>query len=165
MKTSLPTQRLFNADDEPPVLIVVDMQLEFKASRDPQTQEAVATEIQGAIARQEAIIFLEYKDSKSATYRNLLALVEGYKFFTTREKANDGGADEVFEACMDEGYWPENFRVCGVNADGCIFKTVVGLRAKLRNSRIEVLRAACHTDSGYANWPNKFASIKNVAVV
>jgi hypothetical protein len=59
--------------------------------------------------------------------------------FTTREKETDGGAAEVFEACMDEGYWPENFRICGVNADGCIFETVVGLRAKLPNSRIEVL--------------------------
>ncbi len=157
--------RLFNENDEPPVLIVVDMQLEFKASRDQQTQDAVANEIKKAIAHQEAIIFLQYADSKSATYQSLLALVEGYRFCTIREKETDGGAAEVFEACMDEGYWPENFRICGVNADGCIFETVVGLRAKLRNSRIEVLRAACHTDSGYANWPKKFANLKNVAVV
>lgn len=165
MKTSVLNQRLFDASDEPPVLIVVDMQMEFKASRDLQTQAAVISEIKAAIARQEAIIFLQYADSKSATYQFLLALVEDYKFFTVREKETDGGANEVFEACMDEGYWPENFRICGVNADGCIFATVVGLRAKLRNSRIEVLRAACHTDSGYANWPSKFVNLENVALV
>ncbi len=61
--------RLFNENDEPPVLIVVDMQLEFKASRDQQTQDAVANEIKGAIDRQEAIIFLQYADSKSAPGR------------------------------------------------------------------------------------------------
>ncbi len=176
MKTSLQNQRpdaainsasnrLFTADDEPPVLVVVDMQLEFKASRDPETLDEVAAEIKGAIARGEAIIFLEYKDSKSGTYQSLLALVQGYQFWTTAEKKNDGGAKEVFDACMDNGYWPENFRICGVNADGCIFATVVGLRDKLPNSRIEVVRHACHTDSGWANWHTRFAKLKNVAVV
>lgn len=159
------TTRLFGTEDEAPVLIVMDMMLEFKASRDPETLAAVAAEIRAAMSRNEAIIFVEYAGGNSSTYRELLEIVEGYSFFTVVEKHTDGGAEEVFEACMDNGYWPENFRIVGVNADGCVFQTVEGLRKRLKNSRIEVIRAACHTDSGWRNWPSKFDGMKNVAVV
>lgn len=151
--------------DEPPVLVVVDMMLEFKASRDPETQAAVAAEIQRAIAAGEAIIFVEYAGGPSKTYRALLELVQDYNLWCVVEKHTDSGSDEVFEACMDNGYWPENFRIVGVNADGCIFATVEGLCAKLRNCHIDVVRAACHTDSGWANWHRKFDDMPNVSVI
>ena len=156
---------IIDRSDEPPVLVVVDMMLEFKASRDPETQTAVAAEIRRAMAAGEAIIFVEYAGGPSSTYRDLLALVQDYKFWCVVEKHTDGGAEEVFEACMENGYWPENFRFVGVNADGCIFSTVEGLCAKLRHCHIEIVRAACHTDSGWTNWPRKFENMPNVAVV
>jgi hypothetical protein len=151
--------------DEPPVLVVVDMMLEFKASRDPETQAAVAAEIRRAMAAGEAIIFVEYAGGNSSTYRDLLELVQNYKLWCVVEKQSDGGAEEVFEACMDNGFWPENFRFVGVNADGCVFATVEGLCAKLRNCHIEVVRAACHTDSGWANWHRKYEGMERVALV
>ncbi len=151
--------------DEPPVLVVVDMMLEFKASRDPELLAAVAAEILGAMERNEAIIFVEYAGSNSSTYQELLDLVQGYKLWCVVEKENDGGAAEVFEACMDNGYWPENFRFVGVNADGCVFATVEGLCAKLRNCHIDVVRNACGTDSGWTNWPNKYLGMSKVSVV
>lgn len=151
--------------DEPPVLVVVDMMLEFKASRDPETLAAVAAEIRRAMAKGEAIIFVEYAGGNSTTYRELIDLVQDYKFWCVVEKNTDGGAKEVFEACMDNGYWPENFRIVGVNADGCVFATVEGLCAKLRNCHIDVVRAACHTDSGWQNWHKKFEGMPKVAVV
>jgi hypothetical protein len=151
--------------DEPSVLVVVDMMLEFKASRDPQTQAAVAAEIRRAMAAGEAIIFVEYAGGNSKTYSALLDIVRDYKLFCVIEKQDDGGAEEVFEACMDNGYWPENFRFVGVNADGCVFATVEGLCAKLRNCHIEVVRAACHTDSGWKNWHRKFEDMPRVSLV
>lgn len=151
--------------DEPPVLVVMDMMLEFKASRDPETQRGVVAEIRRAMAAGEAIIFVEYAGGPSKTYRSLLELVEGYSLWTLVEKHTDSGADEVFEACMDNGYWPENFRMVGVNADGCLYATIAGLCARLRNCFIEVVRNACNTDSGWANWPKKFEAMPKVAVV
>jgi len=153
--------------DEPPVLVVVDMMLEFKASRDPELQDAVAAEIRRAMAAGEAIIFVEYAGGNSKTYNALLELLTDcdYKLWCVVEKHADGGAEEVFEACMDNGYWPENFRFAGVNADGCVFATVEGLCAKLRNCRIEVVRDACHTDSGWKNWHRKFENMPRVSLV
>lgn len=175
MKTKLQTQNggalasaasaIIDRSDEPPVLVVMDMMLEFKASRDPQTQAAVAAEIRRAMAAGEAIIFVEYAGGNSNTYRALLDLVQGYNLWCVVEKHTDSGSQEVFEACMDNGYWPENFRIVGVNADGCIFATVEGLCAKLRNCHIEVVRAACHTDSGWKNWVSKFDGMSKVTVV
>jgi hypothetical protein len=151
--------------DEPPVLVVMDMMLEFKASREPETQAAVAAEIRRAIAAGEAIIFVEYAGGNSNTYRDLLDLAQGYNLWCVVEKHTDSGAEEVFEACMDNGYWPENFRIVGVNADGCIFATVEGLCAKLRNCHIDVVKGACHTDSGWKNWTRKFDGMPKVTVV
>jgi len=156
---------IIDRSDEPPVLVVMDMMLEFKASRCPEIQVAVAAEIFGAMSRGEAIVFVEYKGGNSTTYKDLLAIVLGYNLCCVVEKENDGGAEEVFEACMDNGYWPDNFRIVGVNADGCIFATVEGLTTKLRNCHIDVVRKACNTDSGWKNWPQKFAGIANVRVV
>jgi hypothetical protein len=179
MKTKLPTKtggalasaasaipsNVIDRSDEPPVLVVMDMMLEFKASRDPETQAAVAAEIRRARAASQAIIFVEYAGGSSKTYRNLLDLVQGYKLWCVVEKHSDSGAEEVFEACMDNGYCPENFRIVGVNADGCIFATAEGLCAKLRNCHIDVVEGACHTDSGWNNWTRKFDRMPKVAVV
>jgi len=151
--------------DEPPVLVVVDMMLEFKASRDPELQQAVAAEIRRAMAQGEAIIFVEYAGGNSKTYNDLMDIVRDYHLFCVVEKHTDGGANEVFEACMDNGYWPENFRFAGVNADGCVFATVKGLLAKLRNCHIDVVRDACHTDSGWSNWHRKFENMPRVSLV
>ncbi len=156
---------VMDRSDEPPVLVVMDMMLEFKASRDPETQAAVAAEIRRAMAAGEAIIFVEYAGGNSSTYRDLLDLVQGYNLWCVVEKHTDSGCEEVFEACMDNGYWPENFRIVGVNADGCIFATVEGLCAKLRNCHIEVVRGACHTDSGWKNWERKYDDMPKVTVV
>ncbi len=175
MKTKLQTKTggalasaasaIIDRSDEPPVLVVMDMMLEFKASRDPETQAAVAAEIRRAMAAGEAIIFVEYAGGNSSTYRDLLDLVQGYKLWCVVEKHTDSGAEEVFEACMDNGYWPENFRIVGVNADGCILATVEGLCARLRNCHIDVVRSACHTDSGWKNWEIKFDGMPKVTVV
>lgn len=159
------SSNVMDRSDEPPVLVVMDMMLEFKASRDLETQTAVAAEIRRAIAAGEAIIFVEYAGGNSKTYRDLLDLVQSYKLSCVVEKHSDSGAEEVFEACMDNGYWPENFRVVGVNADGCIFATVEGLCAKLRNCHIDVVEGACHTDSGWKNWARKFDGMPKVTVV
>lgn len=164
IKLSKPAPTFFTADDEAPVLVVVDMQIGYKAARDPETLENVLVEIRRAMEKKEAIVILEYVGDGD-TLRAIRDLVDGYPLCVTMKKTTWGGAEEVFEACMDNGFWPENYRICGVNADACVLQTVTGLLDKVKTCRIELVQNACHTDSKYHNWPNLYKKLERVVLV
>lgn len=147
----------------PYVLVVVDMQAGFRASLREATIIAIESEIRRAIENKLPIVVLEYA-KYPATHERLLQPLEGYDKFVIETKRDDDGSTEVIEACLFNGFSGEAFRVCGVNAHGCVKATVLGLTDKLDESKIDVVKAACNDDDKPGNWSG-FPRRKNIHLV
>ena len=124
---------------------------------------AVEAEIRRAIENKQPIVVLEYA-KYPATHERLLRLLEGYDKFVIETKRDDDGSTEVIEACLFNSYSGEAFRVCGVNALGCVKATVLGIADKLDESKIDVVKAACNDDWKPGQW-SSFPRRNNIRLV
>lgn len=158
----------FGSDDDP-VLVVIDMQSdEFPAARDETTITNVEREIINAISSDWGIIIVEFDpDEAGKTNPRLMKLVEKYSRVVVISKSADDGSKEIFEAIIDNGFWPENLRVCGCNSDACILETVDKYVELVPNCRIQLVKRACNCLTGPTNdvWTENFPAIPNVEIV
>lgn len=141
------------------ILLVVDMQPRFKASKHEWLLKNVANEIRAAKAAGWGIMFLEYSCDGAGsgvalaerTYGRLTRLVAKYKYAITVHKGYNDGSDEVLVAAED-WYGPEvtamhiddGIRVVGVNTEACVAATVNGLSKTRPDIEITVVGAACN---------------------
>ena len=125
----------------PTTLVVVDMQPVFEASRKPDVIAGVAQQILTAVQNNWAIVFLEYRGS-GRTHQGLLKLAQGYNRKLKVSKLRDDGSSEVIRALRRRNFLAENFVVCGVNTDACVFDTAYGLAHKL-GANVRIVRNAC----------------------
>lgn len=133
-----------------PVLVVVDMQPRFRASCDPRTLQNVASQIRGAIARQEPIVVLEVAvpDTSpifSRTHKELLDIlddVDNPAFWALKIKTTVSGGNEVLKACHAYGFDQRHFRLCGVNTSACVYETAKALALSRPGSKVEVIASA-----------------------
>ena len=135
----------------PATLVIVDMQPVFTASTNPNTVIAVTHEIVTAIQKRHAIMIVEYASS-GRTHSGFDLLLKGYPHKARISKWGDDGSREVVRALDRREFPKNNLRVCGVNADCCVFETVIGLLSRLRNSKIEVVKKACNSADPNFNW-------------
>ncbi len=142
-------------------LVIVDMQPRFHTSQKRATLYAVEREIQRAKELNNPIVVLEY-DDYGLTDTRLTDAIGSYRLCRTCVKTDDDGSKEVLEACDNEGYTTERFRVCGVNTHACVQSTVSGLAKKVRDCIVEVVKAACN-DSPENDWAG-FKLRKNVVL-
>lgn len=106
-------------------LIVVDMQDDFKFSRDPAVIKACQREISFAMSRKYGIIFLEFEHA-GPTRPEIKSLVQGYdKAYFATKPDNDGSVEAISLIKQHKLY--HNTRVVGVNTSYCVYETVVGL--------------------------------------
>lgn len=130
---------------KPYVLIVVDMQTIFKASNRPEVRAECGNLVKQAVIDGMIIVFLEYIDN-GRTKIPLRRIVRGYDKAYFVEKEDNDGSNELAEL-----FWgmdiPNNFKVCGVNTDMCVFETVQGMASWDRKPKIEVVCKACATHS------------------
>lgn len=129
------------------ILIVVDMQENFRASKDPRTIKACLKQIRIAKENLNPILFVEYRGAKR-TMDVLLNEVKNYAYFASITKYMDGGADKIvdyFDRCRIN---PKKLIICGVNTNYCVKDTVVGL-AHYEKFEITVIKDACNTDALY----------------
>lgn len=157
------------------VLLVVDMQPIFAASNDAELLERVQELIRWSMINGCPIIFLkDYRqrsnNPKLDTHPSLLKLVRDYEYdrFVEVPKASANASWDVIDACRRIGYPTNNFIVCGVDTDTCVYKTVSGLSARKSNANITVVRNACRASKEELNnsedlW-NQFSEINNVSV-
>jgi hypothetical protein len=169
------------------VLIVVDMQPDQKAAKDPAILRAVRREIEDAKRRQLPIIVLELDqdnlddsgddDAFSArgevrigrteverptTLRPVMELLNGYKHKTVRTKYRRSGAYEVRYACADRRWPITAFRMVGVYAFSCVLYTARELFALNPYTNLEVIQDACGYEPEHgANW-YKFDGVATV---
>jgi len=155
--------------DEEPVLIVIDMQSdEFPASRDERTIAAVEREIRLAVENGWGIVIVEFDPNEvGSTNPRLMRLVDGYPRLAVVSKSTDEGAKEIFEAIIENGFWPEHLRVCGCNSDACVLGTVQDYAEMVPSSHIKVIKDACNCLTGPTNdvWIEDFPKIPNVEIV
>ena len=132
----------------PTTLIVVDMQPSFEAANEPNIIVGVTREILEAKRRNWGIVFLEYKPTEEMgrTHEGFSSLIKGYRHKARVTKDDDDGSLEVVKALRRRGFGQRTLRICGVNADGCVFYTVNGLLSRLDQVRIQVVKDACGSE-------------------
>lgn len=149
-----------------PVLVVNDMQPQFKAACSLNLLAAVQVLIESAKANKQAIIVVEYDPLfEGKTHKCLLDSLVGYEHvaFATkhldriqmrraRGERNlphnaDDGSEQIIDACLEHNFSLEHFRFCGVNTDICVLKTVRGLREKIDDCRLELAFSACASEN------------------
>jgi hypothetical protein len=149
------------------VLVINDMQPQFKATNNSDLLASVAAEIKQTIAAGGAIVVVEYDPLfEGKTHQCLLDLLADYEHvaFATkhldrvqqrlmRGESNlphnaDDGSEQIIDVCLDHQFSLEHFRFCGVNTDICVLKTVRGLRQKIDDCKLELALAACASENG-----------------
>lgn len=134
----------------PTTLVVVDMQPIFPAARKPDVVVGVTKQVLHAMQNNWSIIFLEYKGS-GPTHEGLLKLTKGYDRKARIRKTKDDGSQAIVRTLKRRrDFSEENFVVCGVNIDCCVWDTVSGLLNKLP-AHIRVVKDACGTDNAF-DW-------------
>lgn len=160
------------------VLLVMDMQTGFAAACDGITIWFVKQEILRAIELNMPVVILEYDvDDFGATHREIMELLSGYPRLAVigraprrrgqAEHERDNGAAEVVEACLEHNFHPEGFRVCGVNSDACVVRTIRGLVSSLPTCLITVVQDACNSTNGRNThvFQDVFPQMPNVSVL
>ena len=157
------TEKLMpDSGPEDQVLVVIDMQDKFRASHDQQTIWFVKQEILRAKQAGMAIIIVEFDPHEmGSTHLEIVELLEGYERCTTVIKTQNDGSEEIVEACLDNGFWMEDFRICGVNSDACVLETVTGLLERISSCDISVVQDACNCLAGMDNdvWSEDYPAL------
>lgn len=130
------------------MLLVVDMQDAFKASRN--VLDGVEAEVKKAVRNKEWIIFLEYFGDGPTHYR-LKKAVKGYKRKSFVKKDADDGSWRLIRRMDRLQLFPPRIRVCGVNTNACVKKTVFGIAARL-DTKLVILQDLCSAST--KKWHN-----------
>jgi len=133
-------------------LVVVDMQPDFAASRHPLTLNAVEREVRAARRRGCPVVVLQipYFSPRDEvgyrpTHERIMRHLASYRRKQVVEKLQSDGSYQVIVTCARNGFTLERFRVCGVNTDICVLKSVQGLSETLPACRITVVADACNS--------------------
>lgn len=144
------------------VLVVVDMQPLFRASLKPGLIEAVAHQVQIAVASGMPVIILEcWPEVNGPTHSAIQAELAGYdslKHIVLSKRASGGGR-EVSEACELLGYATTTFRFCGVNTTDCVFHTADETARRYPQAAFHLVEEACadefHQEEAWAYFGAK----------
>ncbi len=144
-------------------LVVIDMQPSFSSASEPRVVSGVTREIIYSKMKDEPVVFVEFVDCLP-TYTSLLNLLKGYRKRSRIRKNDDDGSDEIINCLNRRGYHTDHLKVCGVNADCCVYDTVEGLLKKLPNTKIEVVKDACGWSHANPAW-NRYIKHPNLSLV
>lgn len=135
----------------PATLVVVDMQPDFEAACCLDAVVGVTEQIIYAKHHKWPIVLVEYEGC-GATHDAIVKLLKGYKNKARISKCDDDGSREVIRCLQRRSFPRHHLRVCGVNADCCVYLTVEGLLDRLESSLIELAKSACATEYGIVDW-------------
>ena len=127
------------------VLLVIDMQPDFQAAQLKRVQKNIKREIQKAMELQQLIIYAEYLKG-GPTFRYLTDLTDGYtrKLVLIKEEDSAHKALQTMKEELDLQKF-SNIRVCGVNTDACVYRTVRDLCAEnILTEGVTLVEKACN---------------------
>lgn len=147
----------------PSTLVVIDMQDDFEAANQPDCVVGVTKEILLAKQRRDNIVFVEYIGC-SPTHNGLLDLLKNYSNKARIKKSEDDGSREIIKVLKRRNFRSKKLRICGVNADCCVWDTVFGLLKRLKGTQIEVVKDACGWSGYNQDWRTYFKD-KNLRLI
>ena len=123
-------------------LVIIDMQLHFKAAHNKHVIKNVVKEIEAAITAEMPIFILEYSGNGD-THETILKALYDYedKHFIT--KHHDSGSLVLMNYLNDKLIDVNEFLVCGVNTCACVSRTIQGLIEK-HDKIVTVIDRACN---------------------
>lgn len=144
-------------------LVLVDMQPYFKAANSRRVRDNCKRELQKAMDRRAAIIFVEF-DGCGSTVKSFIKMTNEYdrRFFAHKDL--DDGSAEVEEVITTHGLPAKKIKVCGVNTDCCVQATVRGLTARLPSATIQVISDACNSDWSHPGGLADMKRLRNVTI-
>jgi hypothetical protein len=125
------------------------MQANFDAANNPKLIANVQREVRSAMARNKAIIFLEYEGLEydltplAKTHEELTKIVAGYKNTYTIGKSENDGSREVRKATCALEIYPTTLTLVGVNKGACVAETATGLAFIYSDVPINIIEEAC----------------------
>lgn len=150
----------------PATRIVIDAQPFFDAANTPDFVVGLTAELLQAKQEGAHVLFVEYRDS-GRTHQSVLNLLRGYPRKRRLVKQADDGSREIARVLLDHAIPRDVLRVCGVNSDCCVLSTVNGLRGRLPQTQIQVVKSACARDPAWErpfDW-RSYNGHRNVRVV
>lgn len=143
-------------------LVIIDMQAEFPAACNKSVISKIEKEIDKAISNNSPIVFLEYVGYKR-TISKLFNRVDGYENSYFIRKYEDDGSKPLIN--LIKGFkLPKTLKVCGVNTDACVYKTVIGLTKNSSTLKIEVISKACWSDYSHENGLRYISEYKKIKI-
>lgn len=137
---------------KPYVLVIVDMQNIFIASRCERTRENIIREIKKAKKDLAHIVVVEYRHS-GPTYEGIIRAIGTYRKAHFVSKTDDDGSLAVVNSLLKRKSKTHDwFRLCGVNIDCCIAETALGLRILFPKADIEIIMDASNTEAKERSW-------------
>ena len=132
-------------------LCIIDLQSDFSSSISYKVITSVRKEINKAINRGNDILTVLYRQAGNLI-PEIEELVKSYDKNQYVWKSTDSGANEVYNALFS----PQNIKVCGVNTDACVLRTVTDLSKiyfrdrRYNDKHIRILEHACWSVTGEA---------------
>ncbi len=142
------------------VLVVVDMEFDFRANMTAEQVRTVAALIREAVRSESFIVFLVFL---SETLPQLLQCAQGYARCVQVKKSQIDGSAEVLDACVGGYYDTSAFVLCGIATHCCVARTAHELAWKKPDSTIEVVMEGCGDGNG--NRWDCFPDARNICLV
>ena len=148
-------QQIHMASNE--VLVVVDMQPYFAASRKPSVIEANVNLVRRFRRMNRPIAIVEYygggdylEDGDGDTHRPIMKELDGYSRFGVLWKNDDDGSSVVQDWLSEMKIIPSKFWVTGVNGCWCVASTAEGLELRYPDVVVRYVKKAinCSCSSG-----------------
>lgn len=151
------------------ILCVIDLQPYFSATNEKIVSEIIS-ELQNTINNEEHICLIQYElgswihPKESEIDERILECIEDYKLATILTKDTDSAAKVILEYLSAFPDQENLIRICGVNLEACIFKTIKEL-SDITNLKLELLVKCCSGEKDLSFFISKIANIKNVSIV
>lgn len=147
------------------VLLLIDLQTEFYATRKLSVVKIVNIEIKKAKKKNIPIICLTYS-GYGQVIDSIKCNLDGYHKLHNVVKYDCCGGDEVNEQFQKIGFTGGDIFVCGVNTNECVKETVESLRELNSNYIINIIANGCNTycDKLHRYYMNFFAFRKRIKV-
>jgi len=124
------------------LLVITDMQSNFKEASHRRLLDHVCRLIDYAISQNWPIAVLEFS-GQGQTLSAVAERLAGYSNWFPVMKTTNDGSHQLLAQCQSRGLKVKRFIVCGVSINACVRETVCGLAYSSEQPSVSVIIEAC----------------------